>query len=264
MSTCVSADGSRIGYEVTGDGPPLVIVDGAMCYRASGPARPLAAELASDFTVFTYDRRGRGESAGAGEPSVAHEVEDLVAVVKEAGGAVHMFGASSGAVLALEGATDGVGVTKLALYEPPLIVDDTHAPMPADALSFVTGLIAEDRRGDAVKWFMKSVDVPGFALSIMRLLPVWKKLAGVAHTLPNDFALLDGLQLGKPLPADRWQAASMPVLVADGGKSPQYMRNGAAALASVLPSATHRTVPGQTHIVKAKAVGPVLRDFFLG
>jgi pimeloyl-ACP methyl ester carboxylesterase len=263
MSTVVSADGTRIAYEVTGDGPPLVIVDGAMCYRDSGPSRPLAAELAADFTVFTYDRRGRGDSQDA-EASPAREVEDLEALVKEAGGTTYLFGASSGAVLALAAANSGVGVSRLAMYEPPLIVDGTHAPAPESALADMRALVAQDRRGDAVAAFMRSVDVPGAVVAMMKLFPVWKKLKGVAHTLPNDLALLDGLRQGRPLPADRWTTTTMPTLVADGGKSPAYMRNSAAALAEVLPNATHRTVPGQTHIVKAKALAPVLREFFLG
>jgi pimeloyl-ACP methyl ester carboxylesterase len=262
MSTVISSDGTKIAYEATGDGPPLVIVDGALCYRASGPSRPLAAELASDFTVFTYDRRGRGESPNA-EFSPVREVEDIAALVKEAGGAAHVFGASSGAVLALEAANTGVGATKLAMYEPPLIVDDQHAPAPESTLADMRRLIAEDRRGDAVTAFLRSVDVPGFAITMMHLLPAWKKLKGVAHTLPNDLALLAGLRQGEPLPADRWPAATLPTLVADGGKSPTYMRNSAAAVASVLPNATYRTVPGQTHLVRAKALAPVLRDFFL-
>ncbi len=263
MNTAISADGTAIAYEVSGDGPPLVIVDGAMCFRDSGPSRPLAAELASDFTVYTYDRRGRGETPDA-EFTLAREVEDLEAIVKQAGGTAYVFGASSGAMLALEAANAGVGVTKLAMYEPPLIVDDTHAPAPETALAEMRALIAENRRGDAVKAFMKSVDVPGFALVMMRLLPVWKKLKGVAHTLPNDLVLVEGLRQGRPLPTDRWTTATMPTLFADGGKSPDYMRNSAAALAAVLPNARHETVPGQTHLVKAKALAPVLRSFFLG
>jgi pimeloyl-ACP methyl ester carboxylesterase len=263
MSTVISSDSTTIAYEATGGGPPLIIVDGAMCYRASGPSRPLAAELAADFTVFTYDRRGRGESPNA-EFTPAREVEDIAALVKEAGGAAHLFGASSGAVLALEAANTGVGATKLAMYEPPLIVDDQHAPAPESALADMRRLIAEDRRGDAVTAFMRSVDVPGFFVAMMRLLPVWKKLKGVAHTLPNDLELVEGLRQGKPLPVDRWTSATLPTLVADGGKSPAYMRNSAAAVASVLPNARYVTVPGQTHLVKAKALAPVLRDFFLG
>jgi pimeloyl-ACP methyl ester carboxylesterase len=263
MTTATSADGTAIAYEVSGNGPALVIVDGAMCYRDSGPSRPLAAELAADFTVHTYDRRGRGESPVA-QCSPEREIEDLEAVVKQAGGNAYVFGASSGAVLALEAANAGVGVRKLAMYEPPLIVDGTHAPAPESALADMRALVADNRRGDAVKAFMKAVDVPGFAIGMMRLLPVWKKLKGVAHTLPDDLVLLEGLRQGRPLPTDRWTTATMPVLVANGGKSPEYMRNGAAALAAVLPNAVHATVPGQTHLVKAKALAPVLRSFFLG
>jgi pimeloyl-ACP methyl ester carboxylesterase len=262
MSTVISEDGTRIAYEVTGGGPPLIIVDGAMCYRDSGPSRPLAAALAADFTVYTYDRRGRGESPNS-EFTVEREIEDLRALVKEAGGTANVFGASSGAVLALEAANAGIGVTKLAMYEPPLIVDGTHAPASESTLSEMRALIAADRRGDAVKVFMKSVDVPGFAIVMMRLLPAWKKLKGVAHTLPNDLVLLEGLRQGRPLPTGRW-SVTVPTLVADGGKSPEYMRNSAAALAEVLPNAKHRTVPGQTHLVKAAALAPVLRDFFQG
>jgi len=263
MSTVVSADGTKIAYEVTGDGPPLIIVDGAMCYRDSGPARPLAAELAADFTVFAYDRRGRGDSPDA-EFSPAREIEDVEALVKEAGGTAYLFGASSGAMLALEAADNGVGATKLAMYEPPLIVDGTHAPASESELADMRALVAQDRRGEAVTAFMKSVDVPGFFVGMMKLLPVWKKLKGVAHTLPNDLALVDGLRQGRPFPRDRWTTTTMPTLVAAGGKSPAYMRNSAAALAEVLPNATHRIVAGQTHLVKAKALAPVLREFFLG
>jgi pimeloyl-ACP methyl ester carboxylesterase len=240
----------------------LIIVDGALCYRASGPSGPLAAELANDFTVFTYDRRGRGDSQRT-ESSPAREVEDIAALVKEAGGSAHIFGASSGALLALEAANAGVSATKLAMYEPVVIVDDQHAPAPKDALPEMRRLIAEDRRGDAVTTFMKSVDVPGFGIVMMRMLPVWKKLKGVAHTLPHDLELVEGLRQGNPLPADRWTSATLPTLVADGGKSPTYMRNSASALARVLPNATYLSVPGQTHLVKAKALAPVLRDFFL-
>jgi pimeloyl-ACP methyl ester carboxylesterase len=264
MSETVSADGSTIAFEKTGDGPPLIIVDGAMCYRESGPSRPLAAELAADFTVFTYDRRGRGDSADNVEFTAAREIDDLAAMVKEAGGSANVVGTSSGAVLALEAANSGIGVTKLALYEPPLIVDDTHSPVPESALSEMRALVAADRRADAVKAFMRSVGVPGFGIAIMRLLPVWKKLKGVAHTIPNDLVLLEGLRQGKPLPATRWTTTTMPTLVADGGKSPAYMRNSAAALAAVLPNARHETLPGQTHLVKAKALAPVLRNFFEG
>lgn len=261
-STIISTDGTRIAYERSGDGPPLIIVDGAMCHRANGPARPMAAELASGFTVFTYDRRGRGESGDGTEIALEREVEDLEALAKEAGGAPFMYGSSSGAMLALEAANHGIGVSKLAMYEPPLIVDDSREPIAEDFLARITTMVEAGRKGDAVKAFMRSVEVPAFGIAMMRLMPVWSKLKAVAPTLRYDFTVLRGLQQGRPLPRTRWSTATMPTLVVDGGKSPAWMRNGNKAIADVLPNATYRTLPGQNHLVKAKALAPWLREFF--
>jgi pimeloyl-ACP methyl ester carboxylesterase len=263
MTTFVtSADGTRIAYDRIGEGPPLIIVDGAMCYRGQGPSGPIAAELADAFTVYTYDRRGRGESGDSAELAVAREVEDIEALAKEAGGAPFLFGASSGAMLALEAADHGVGAAKVAMYEPPLIVDDTHRPLPDDWQARLDANVAAGRTGDMVKDFMRFVDVPGFGIAMMRLLPVWSKLKGVAPSLRRDFAFMAELQRGRPLPETRWSTATMPALVADGGKSPDWMHHGNRALADVLPNATYRTIPGQTHLVKATALAPVLREFF--
>ncbi len=260
-TTVTSADGTTIAYERTGDGPPLVVVDGALCHRGQGPSRPLAAELAGEFTVFTYDRRGRGESGESGEIALEREVEDIAALTKEAGGNPHLVGASSGAVLALEAANHGVGVGRVAMYEPPLIVDDTHRPLPADWVPRLDAMIAEGRTGDAVKEFMRFVDVPAFGIAIMRLLPVWSKLKRLAPTLRYDFAFMAGLQRGRPLPENRWSSVTQPVLVADGGKSPAWMHHGCRALTEALANPVHRTIPGQTHLVKATALAPVVREF---
>ena len=99
MSALTSSDGTTIAYEKSGTGPAVVLVDGAMCYRASGPARPLAQRLAEDYTVYIYDRRGRGESGDTAPYSIEREVDDLAAVVKEAGGSAYAYGISSGAAL---------------------------------------------------------------------------------------------------------------------------------------------------------------------
>jgi len=261
-ATITAADGTRIAYERTGEGPPLIIVDGALCYRGQGPSGPLAKELADAFTVYTYDRRGRGESGESAEIALEREIEDLAALAKEAGGTPCLFGASSGAMLALEAANHGVGAAKVAMYEPPLVVDDTHRPLPPDWVPRLAANVTQGRNGDAVKDFMRFVDVPGFGIAIMRLLPVWSKLKAVAPTLRYDFAFMADLQRGRPLPPARWSSATMPVLVADGGKSPAWMRTGCRSLSEVLPNATYRTVPGQTHLVKAKALAPVLREFY--
>jgi pimeloyl-ACP methyl ester carboxylesterase len=262
MNKVLSKDGTPIGFDRSGKGSPVILVDGALCYRASGPMGPLAALLAEKFTVFTYDRRGRGDSGNTMPYAVEREVEDIEALIKEAGGSAHVYGISSGAALALEAANHGLAIKKLALYEAPFIVDDSRPPIAPDFVAQLNTLISADRRGDAVKLFMKLVGVPGIFIAIMRFMPAWKKLKGIAHTLPYDIMIVQDNQRGKPLPDKRWASATVPILVVDGGKSPAWMRNGMRALAGVLPNAKLRTLEGQTHMVKPKALAPVLMEFF--
>jgi len=262
MNHARSKDGTRIAFERSGNGPALILVDGALCYRASGPSRPLAALLAERFTVYWYDRRGRGDSSDTKPYAVEREIEDLDALIKEAGGSAFVYGISSGAALALEAANHGLPIRKLALYESPCIMDDTHAPIPADFLTRLNALVAADRRSEAVKMFLRLVDLPAIAMVIMPLLPAWSKLKAVAHTLPYDITIVQDNQRGKPLQATRWAGATMPTLAMDGGKSPVWIRNGMRALAGVLPNATFRTLDGQTHMLKAEAAAPVLTEFF--
>lgn len=263
MNTVRSKDGTHIAFEQHGTGPALILVDGALCYRASGPSRPLAALLADRFTVFVYDRRGRGDSGDTKPYSIDREIEDLDALITKAGGTAFVYGVSSGAALALEAANRGLPIRKLALYESPCIVDDTHAPIPGDFLTRLNRLVAENRRGDAVKMFLRLVDLPAIAMLMMPLLPAWSKLKSVAHTLPYDITIVQDNQRGKPFSAGRWAGATMPTLAMDGSKSPTWMRNGMRALAGVLPNATFRTLEGQTHMLKADAAAPVLTEFFM-
>jgi pimeloyl-ACP methyl ester carboxylesterase len=262
MATVTSKDGTSITVDQTGSGPPVIFVDGALCYRAQGPSGPVAKLLSGRFTVLTYDRRGRGDSGNTPPYAIDREVEDLAAIISEAGGAAFVCGVSSGAVLALEAARRGTGVTRLALYEAPLIVDDTRPPIPPDFLTRLEAAVASDRRSDAVSMFLELVGVPGFGVAIMRLMPVWKKLTAVAHTLPNDIRLVEPYQHGTPLPASYWSGATMKTLAMDGGKSPAYMRNGMRALSRVVPNATYLTLPGQTHMINAKVLVPELVKFF--
>jgi pimeloyl-ACP methyl ester carboxylesterase len=264
MSTVTSRDGTVIAVERLGDGPPLILVDGAMCHRGFGPARPLAQLLADRFTVHLYDRRGRGGTADTRPWSVDAELDDLDAVLAGAGGQAYLYGCSSGAVLAADAANRNPGFVKVALYEPPLLVDDTRAPQPDSYVTDMEALLAADRRSDALKKFLRSVGMPAAALVVMPLLPPWKKLKAVAPTLPHDLHILGDTQRGRPLPTDRWNAVRVPTLVMDGGKSPQYMRNGAKALSERIPGAAYRTLPGQTHVLKPQAVAPVLTEFFIG
>jgi pimeloyl-ACP methyl ester carboxylesterase len=260
-----SLDGTRIAYEVRGSGPALVLVDGAMCHRAMGPSRGLATRLANDFTVHAYDRRGRGESGPGTSPyDAAREVEDLLAVIEAAGGRAHVFGASSGATLALDAARAGAPVDRLAVYESPAIVDGTRPPNDPRLPESVAALVAQGRRPEAVRTFLRTVGVPAPVVGLMRFLPAWKQMTAVAHTLPYDLALVIGQQQGRPLPAGCYDAVTSPTLVLAGGKSPTYMRNAQAAIADAVPGARLETLPGQTHMIKAKVVAPVLAAFLEG
>jgi pimeloyl-ACP methyl ester carboxylesterase len=262
MSEVRSKDGTRIGYDQTGDGPPVILVDGALCSRAMGPMEALAARLADRFTVIRYDRRVRGESGDILPYAVEREIEDLAALIDVAGGWAYVCGVSSGAALVLEAANRALPIRKVVLYEAPFIVDDTRPPLLDDYRDALTSLIAAGRRGDAVALFMRAVQVPAPFVMLMRFMPVFGKLKAVAHTLPYDFAIVADNQRGQPLAADRWASATLPILVGAGGKSPAWMRNAQQALASVLPNAELRTLPGQTHMISDKALAPLLIEFF--
>jgi pimeloyl-ACP methyl ester carboxylesterase len=262
MNTVRSSDGTNIAFDQVGKGSPIILVDGALCYRAFGPSASLSKLLADHYTVFSYDRRGRGESGDCPPYAVEREVEDIDALIKAAGGSAYVFGISSGAALALEAANRLTGIKKLALYEAPFIVDNTHAPRPDDLIARTDALVAAGRRGDTVKLFMKTVGTPWFFIIMMQFMPVWKQLKSVAHTIPYDFRVLGDTGAGKPLPANKWSSARMPALVMDGGKSPAYMRNSAQAIANVLPNSTYRTLEGQTHMVKSEVLAPALVEFF--
>jgi pimeloyl-ACP methyl ester carboxylesterase len=258
MPTVTSADGTTIAYERTGSGPALILVDGAMCYRGAGPARPLAALLDDAFTVYTYDRRGRGESSDTLPYAVAREIEDLQALIAQAGGAVCLYGISSGAALALDTAAAGREVTKLALYEPPFMTeveDGTRAKAYTERLN---QLLDAGHHDEAVALFMTHVGIPAPVVAGMRSQPGWDRLAAIAPTLGYDDQVLDGGRV----PRDRIAKITLPVLVLAGAASPQALQQAARITAEALPTAKHRTLEGQTHDVAPDALAPVLVDFF--
>src|SRR5262249_47315672 len=152
---------------------------------------------AQDFTVFTYDRRGRGESSDAKPYFVEREIEDLQTLIEATGGPVSLWGMSSGAALALETAQQSAAVSRLALYEPPFIVDDSRPPIPPDFASQLTVLVAAGRRGEAVRLFLRHMGAPPIAIALMRLLPLWSKLTKIAHTLPYDMRIVAPYQGGE-------------------------------------------------------------------
>ena len=179
-----------------------------------------------------------------------------------AGPDAFVVGASSGAALVLEAARVGVSMRKIALYEVPFIVDGTHAPNDPGLTRRTQELVDAGRGGAAVTLFLRTVGVPAFGLMMMRMLPVWRKLTGIAHTLPYDLEIVLRYQQGRPLPEGYYADVTAPTLVIAGGKSPVYMKNAQAAVVAQLPNGTLVELPGQTHMVRGRATVPVLRDFF--
>jgi pimeloyl-ACP methyl ester carboxylesterase len=261
MEKVISKDGTPIAYDRTGRGAPVILVGGALSSRAAGV--PLAALLAPHFSVFAYDRRGRGDSGDRLPYAVEREIEDLQALIQAAGGAASVFGMSSGAVLALEAAAHGLAIRKLALYEPPFIVDDTRPPVPPDYQAQIAGLVSSGRRGEAVEYFMtRAVGAPAEVVAQMRNASMWPGLEAVAHTLIYDNTILGDGMAGSPLPVRKYASVAVPVLVMDGGASPTWARNSVQLLADTIPGAQRRTLEGQTHAVDPQVLAPVLDEFF--
>ena len=263
--TVTSKDGTRIAFERSGQGPVVILVSGALSTAADGAG--LAALLEPRFTVIRYDRRGRGGSGDTPPYAIEREVEDVAALIDAAGGSAFLFGSSSGAVLALEAAVRlPTKVPRVVLYEPPFVVDQSRAPVPADIVARTNALVAGGKRSDAVELFMTAgVGLPQDIVTQMQALPMWKSLEGLAHTLPYDMTLMDGTQSGKPLPSERWVGARSRTLVLCGGASDPWLHAGSASLADLLPGAAHRVLEGLDHSspsTRPQAVAPVLIEFF--
>ncbi len=256
METVTSSDGTAIAFDRLGEGPPVVLVCGASTDRRANAS--LAALLAEHFTVFNYDRRGRGDSGDTAPYAVEREVEDLDAVIDAAGGSAFAYGTSSGGVLALEAAASGLAITRLALWEPPFSLDESCRP-PADQVERYDEMIAAGRRGDAVEYFMSEVvGLPPEFVAYARTQPFWEAQEALAHTLSYDATIMGD----SSLPVERAATVTAPTLVMAGGASFPFMRETARALADVLPDGQHRTLEGQEHNVAPEALAPVLEEFF--
>lgn len=265
MRTVTSKDGTTIAFDKVGSGPTVILVSGATAYRAFDPFMAQLAELLGNhFTVYNYDRRGRGDSGDTQPFAKEREIEDLQALVEDAGGTAMVFGISSGAVVSLDATAVTPDIRRLVVYEPPLIVDDSRQPVPADYAEHLMTLGKEGKREEAVEYFLtQAVGIPAEYIGAMKQdQAMWSAVTGVAHTIAYDGAFVGDVMQGRPLPTDRWDKVIVPVLVADGGASDAWMHHGADALANVLPAARRQTLAGQTHNVDPNVLAPVIINFF--
>ncbi|MFW5418886.1 alpha/beta fold hydrolase [Nocardiopsis sp. CNT-189] len=265
MGQVTSRDGTPIAYERQGGGPPLVLVGGGLDDGAENA--PLAGELSGRFSVYNYARRGRAGSGDTAPYSVDREIEDLDALIGEAGGEAFLHGVSSGGALALGAAAAGLRVAKVSVYEVPYAIADGMAAQWRVYRQELDALLAQGRRGDAVALFMRLAGSPEEAVAEARRSPVWPRLEGLAHTLAYDAACLGD---GRP-PASRFEKITQPVLVATGdsggdpnmsGLPDDFLGLAANALAACIPHARRTSIPGQPHVADPKAIAPLLTRFF--
>jgi pimeloyl-ACP methyl ester carboxylesterase len=249
-----SKDGTKIAYEKRGDGKPLVFVVGAFNDRTKGA--DLAAALSGAFTIYTYDRRGRGQSGDTAPYSVDREVEDLAAIIEAAGGDACVLGYSSGAVLAMHGAAAGLPIRRLVLMEAPFVTDAMRPVPDYDFTQHLQELIDEGKRGEAVESFQTEwVGIPRQYVEQMRHAPFRPALEAMAQTLVYETRVMGDLSI----PDHLVKGIHIPTLVMDGHGA-EWIHHTAGVLANRLAFGSHMSFPGVGHEL-TPALAPAVIEY---
>jgi pimeloyl-ACP methyl ester carboxylesterase len=208
MPTVTSRDGTVISFDRQGVGPSIILVGGGLDDGSENA--PLVAELAQWFTVFNYARRGRGESTDTQPYHVEREIEDIAALIAEAGGTAHLYGVSSGGMFALEAAAAGLSVERIGLYDVPYGTTDGADERFEGYRRQLATTLADGRRGDAVALFMRLAGSSEVEIDGARNSLYWPPLERIAHTLAYDASLYG------PRPVARLATITQPTLVITG------------------------------------------------
>lgn len=258
METAKSKDGTKIAYEVYGNGPPLIYITGASCFRSFKPVVDDVRKFAEEFTVYNYDRRGRADSGDTQPYSIEREVEDIEALIDVVGEKVNLYGHSSGAVLALETALHlGDKVNKVVMYDPSYVHDKNEKAEYAILSRRVKELLDKSKNKAAMKTFLKGIGMPGIFVWLLPLFPGWKTMAALAPTLMYDIALTKDFP-----PLKRVAQFTVPTFIVVGEKSPSSIKQVAKQLASAIPDALFEELGRQDHMVSPKVLLPILSRFF--
>jgi pimeloyl-ACP methyl ester carboxylesterase len=252
----VSQDGTVIAFERTGSGLPLILVEAAGHYRAFSSFTGLVGLLAERFTVFRYDRRGRGESTDTVPYAVQREVEDLAVLIEQAGGSAFLYGFSSGALLALQAAATGLAIPRLALLEPPIEAEEDRAAQQDFTAGLVEVLATGDRTA-AVDYYLTAIGVPEEIIAGMRGTSSWTALEAAAPTLVYDCLISEATSF------EVLSRITVPTLVLHSEGSSDDLQDMATTVAKAMPNATHRSLAGEWHGVSDETLAPVLAEFFL-
>lgn len=258
-SYVTSTDGTSIALDRLGDGSPLVVIGGILCDR--GATWPLAEQLATQFSVINYDRRGRGSSGNTLPYAVEREIEDLAALISVVGGEAAVYGHSSGAGLALRAAADGLPITRLVLHEPPYGPDDEYSQHEARQLAeAVQSAVEREDRARAIELFFTAAGMPAELVKGMSQDP---SLQALAPTMPYDFAVMGDFD-GGTIPEAHVRRSKLPTLVLSGENSPEFFTITAVRIAELLSHGDHHVLGGQDHGAAAEAVAPVVAKFLTG
>jgi pimeloyl-ACP methyl ester carboxylesterase len=166
-ATVTSADGIVIAYERTGQGPALILIDAAGHYRGFTSLAGLIDLLAGTFTVYHYDRRGRGHSTDTQPYAVGREVDDLAALIAEAGGFAYVYAFSYGGLLALHAAMAGLPIPRMALLEPPIELNEDRSAQRLFSRE-LSNLLAARQPDRATEFYLTGIGVPDEIVVSMR------------------------------------------------------------------------------------------------
>jgi pimeloyl-ACP methyl ester carboxylesterase len=261
IDTLTSSDGTTIAFERLGSGPAVIVVGGQLADRAL--TRPTAEELAQNFTVINYDRRGRGDSGDTAPYAVEREIEDLGALIAEVGGTASVYGHSSGAALALHAAAAGLPIAKLVLHEPPYTPegDEDRQHASRKEAEHIKTLLEEDRRGDAIEYLMRGIGMPPEMVEGVSRDP---RVVAMAHTMAYDSEIMGDISRGGAVPTDLAGSVRTETLVLVGGASPAWMIDVGREVADALPNGRLSILEGQEHVVSPEVLMPVLEEFIVG
>ncbi|MCW3070320.1 MAG: alpha/beta hydrolase [Bacteroidetes bacterium] len=258
----ISKDGTQIAYDKTGKGPALILVDGAFCYRQNGVTPRIVQLLCDNFTVYSYDRRGRGESTDTKPYSVEREIEDLDAIIEVTNETPFMCGISSGACLLIQAAGKGSKAKKIVLFEPPYVVaSETDQAPPKDAKTVLENFSQQEQRSKAVYYFMaKVMGMPAIIVFLFKLFgrSAWKKNESVAHTLSYDVEIMGNYYV----PVELSSKITCPTLIVGGEKSPKKLINAVKKVEKNIPNSELKLLKGQSHNISMKILAAELITFF--
>jgi pimeloyl-ACP methyl ester carboxylesterase len=254
ISSTKSQDGTPISFDRSGSGPALILIEPAGHYRELSALNALVPLLAPDFTMYCYDRRGRGLSGDTLPYKPQREVEDLAALVEVAGGRAFAYGYSSGALLALHAAARGVPLAGLVVLEPPLQGEARRGPDPLTVE--LAALVKAGRQEDAVEHFHSAIGVPEEMIEAMRGTERWTKMVGIAPTFVYDCMLSDAMT------TTICAAVQVPTLVLDSEGSSDNLTGSAATAARLIPNALHKSLPGEWHVVAPELIAAEIQKSF--